>query len=331
MLSPEGTMRAERLLSIVLLLQTRGRMTAGELADTLAVSERTIYRDLDALDSAGIPVYTERGPGGGCMLVEGYRTSLTGLTETEVRTLFMSSVPGPLADLGLSQALDDALLKLLAALPSTYRSHAERVRQRILLDAAGWFQPQEPVPHLNTLQEAVWEDRLIRITYRKGDSQHVERTLAAYGLVAKASIWYLIGAVDEQIRVYRVSRIQAASLCDEFFERPDDFDLPAIWAEQCATFEASRPQYSVTLRLATELLPVLPHIFGEGIHILIEQAGPPDNSGWLTLTLIFETLEAARTTVLGFGALAEVLDPPELRQNVIDMARRIVVFYEAKR
>jgi predicted DNA-binding transcriptional regulator YafY len=256
----ENAMRADRLLSILLLLQTRDRMTARELSDTLNVSERTIYRDLDALNAAGIPVYTERGPGGGCALVEGYRTNLTGLTEAEVRSLFVPGVPGPLADLGLGQVLEEALLKLLVALPSMHRHDAERVRQRFMLDAAGWFQPEEPVPHLHTLQEAVWQDRKMTMVYRRGDGTQTERTVEPYGLVAKASIWYMVAAVEEQIRVYRVSRVQAATLCEERFERPLTFDLAAYWADWCAEFESSRARLPVTLRAAPELVPILPQI-----------------------------------------------------------------------
>jgi len=320
--------RADRLLSILLLLQSKGLLTAAQLAATLGVSERTIYRDLDALNTAGVPVYTERGPNGGCALVEGYRTSLTGLTEAEVRTLFVASVSRPLADLGLGQAVDDAMLKLLAALPSVRRDEAQRVRQRILLDAAGWFRPEEPVPFLPLLQRAVWEDRKIDLVYRRSDGQQVERRVDAYGLVAKASIWYLVGVEEDRVRVYRVSRVQDATVLDEQFERPQDFDLATYWASWSAQFEASRARYPVRLRLAPALLPVLPQIFGEGIHTTIAEAGPPDGGGWVTLSLTFETPDAARSTILGFGALAEVLDPPELRESVIDTARRIVAFYE---
>lgn len=321
-------MRADRLLSILLLLQSKGRLTAAQLARMLGVSERTIYRDLDALNAAGVPVYTERGPNGGCRLVEGYRTSLTGLTEAEVRTLFVSGMSRPLADLGLDQALEDAMLKLLAALPSGRRDEARRVRQRILLDAAGWFRPEEPVPFLHVLQQAVWDDRKVHLVYRRSDGQQVERCVDAYGLVAKASIWYLVGVEEDRVRVYRVSRIQEATALDERFERPPDFDLATYWAAWCAQFEASRARYPIRLRLAPALLPVLPQIFGEGIHAVLAEADPPDGEGWVTLSLTFETLDAARTHVLGFGALAEVLDPPELRDSVIDTARRIVAFYE---
>ncbi len=207
-------MRADRLLSILLLLQTRGRITAGRLAEMLEVSERTIYRDLDALSAAGIPVYAERGPGGGCALTDGYRTNLTGLTETEIRTLFVPGVHGPLADLGLGRVLEDALLKLMAALPSVHRHDAQRVRQRLLLDAAGWFRGEEPVPYLHTVQEAIWQDRALMLTYRRPDGVNTERLVDPYGLVAKASIWYLV-ALDRaaaEMRVFRVSRITEAAV-----------------------------------------------------------------------------------------------------------------------
>src|SRR5438067_12231787 len=147
-------MRADRLLSLLMLLQIRGRMPAHELAKRLEVSERTIYRDIEALNAAGVPVYTESGPGGGCVLAEGYRTNLTGLTEAEVRTLFMSGASGLLADLALGHALQAASIKLLAALPSAHRQAAEPARPRIYLEPAGWPEPEKAGPHRRTIQEA---------------------------------------------------------------------------------------------------------------------------------------------------------------------------------
>ncbi len=320
-------MRADRLLSLLMLLQSRRRVTAQQLAEELEVSERTIYRDLDALSAAGVPIYAMPGPGGGCALLESYRTNLTGLTEDEVQALFMLSIPGPLADLGVSQELKAALLKLSAALPAAYRRDAERARQRIHLDAAGWFQPDEPVPHLRTIQEAVWGDRRLKLTYRRGNGTTSERLVDPYGLVAKAGIWYLVRGLEGRIGVYRVSRIQAAELTEERFERPDGFDLAAYWTEWSAEFEASRPCYPATLRVAPEEVRYLPHFFGEGIHAVIEQAGPPDAEGWLTLSLTFETLPIACARVLGMGTMVEVLEPQELRDSVIDMAAKIVAFY----
>ncbi|MBI5957803.1 MAG: WYL domain-containing protein, partial [Chloroflexi bacterium] len=258
-------MRADRLLSILLMLQVRGPITARHLAETLEVSERTIYRDLDALSAAGIPVYAERGPGGGCALSEGYRTNLTGLSADEVRTLFFAALPGPLADLGLGRALDDALLKLLAALPSARRDDAERFRQRIMLDSSGWFAAAEPVPFLPLLQEAVWTDQRVRIVYRRGDRQEIERVIDALGLVAKTSIWYLAGAADRQTRIYRVSRVLSADLTGEYFDRPADFDLAARWVEWVSGFEVSRAGYETTVRFAPGAIPLLPRVFGESL------------------------------------------------------------------
>lgn len=322
-------MRADRLLSILLLLQTRGRLTASRLANLLEVSERTIYRDLDALCTAGIPVYTERGPGGGCELTEGYRTNLTGLTEGEVRTLFIGGVRGPLADLGLGSVLEEALLKLLVALPSVHRHDAQRVRERFLLDGAGWFQSLEPVPFLHVFQEAVWQDRRLRLVYRRADGTHSERIIDPYGLVAKTSIWYVVAGIEQgrEMRVYRVSRVLSADLLDDEIERPPDFDLVDYWTAWCASFEKSLQRYPIRLRVAPEMLTVLPRVFGDGIYTVIEQAGPPDSEGWITLPLTFESGDVACGRVLSLGARVEVIEPRELRVRVAQAARAIASVY----
>ena len=152
-------MRADRLLSLMMLLQTRGQMTAEELAAELEVSKRTIYRDIDALSIAGVPVYASGGPGGGYAVLDSYRTSLTGLNENEIRALFMLTIPGPISDLGVSQQLKAAILKMTSSFSDDHYEHADYLRQRLHLDAASWFQTDEPVPHLKTVQEAVWQDR----------------------------------------------------------------------------------------------------------------------------------------------------------------------------
>ncbi len=324
-------MRADRLLSILLLLQANRRITAQKLAAKLEVSERTIYRDLEALSVAGVPVYAERGPGGGCALLGEYRTSLTGLNEADVRTLLLSGVPRPLADLGLDKALEAALLKLIVALPSARRHDAERARQRLHLDTAAWNTPgTEEVPHLRILQEAVWRERKVQLTYRRKDQTTVERLVSPLGLVAKTSIWYVVGMVENEIRAYRVSRVQAVTLTDETFERPEDFDLAAYWTDWCRQFRASLPQYRVTLRIAPEGVPILPQVFGESAQAMIAQADPPDAEGWVTIRPTFETIEAACTMVLGFGTLVEVLEPQELRERVVSQAASVVAFYAAK-
>jgi len=319
-------MRADRLISILLLLQSRGRMTAGALAQQLEVSERTIYRDLEALSMAGVPVYSEHGPGGGYTLLDSYRTTLTGLTESEVRTLFMSGVSGPLADLGLAEALEIALLKLAASLPESQQKRAERMRQRIHLDAVSWFQSSESVPHLHALQEAVWRDQRVRIVYRRSDGEVRERTIAPYGLVAKASIWYVVASIGEDMRVYRVSRIQSLQFLDEHFERPPDFDLPAYWTAWCHDFEASLNQYPVRLRVAPETAQIMEQFWGGDVRHQIE-AATPDQDGWRQITLNYDTIESARSSLIALGPAVEILDPPDLREAVIQLAASILSFY----
>ncbi len=324
-------MRADRLLSMLLLLQANRRITAQKLAEKLEVSERTIYRDLEALSAAGVPVYAERGPGGGCALLGEYRTTLTGLNEADVRTLLLSGVPRPLADLGLDKALEVALLKLVAALPSARRPDAEQARQRLPLDAAAWNTPAtDEIPHLRILQEAVWQERKVRLSYRTRSRVVNERLVEPLGLVAKTNVWYLVSRVAGDMRVYRVSRVQSAALTDEPFERPAGFDLAAYWADWCAQFRATLRQFPTVLRFAPEALPILPHFFGEGAHALIDEGEPPDAEGWLTLRPTFETIEAACGVALSLGAWVEVLEPAELRERVIQQAASVVAFYASK-
>ncbi|MFD1150012.1 helix-turn-helix transcriptional regulator, partial [Saccharothrix hoggarensis] len=185
-------MRASRLLSLLLLLQSRGRMTARELADELEVSIRTIYRDVEALGASGVPVYADRGPAGGYRLVDGYRTRLTGLTTEEAESLFLAGMPGPAAELGLGAVVAAAQLKVLAALPPELRSRAGRVRERFHLDAPGWFRGDEGTPHVAGIADAVWRQRRLRIRYVRWAQVEVERTVEPLGLVLKAGTWYLV-------------------------------------------------------------------------------------------------------------------------------------------
>ena len=225
-------MRADRLLSILLLLQTRGRMTAHELAQQLEVSERTIYRDMEALSIAGIPVYAERGPGGGCTLVDGYQTRLNGLTETEVRALFLLQCASPLVDLGLSDALNGALLKLSASLPASQRDDVEQVRQRIHLDN-GTATNTELLCHLHTIQEAIWQEHQLLLSYREGSHLACEQRVAPYGLISKVNAWHLVGVVNGEYNVFQVSSIARVQLTTEKFSRSANFDLPRFWSNYC--------------------------------------------------------------------------------------------------
>lgn len=329
-------MRADRLLTLLILLQTRGRMPARKLAEELEVSERTIYRDILALSTAGIPVYAERGPGGGCALLESYRTNLTGLNEAEARALFMLTIPAPLTELGVSKELKTALLKLSAALPASRRKEEERSRQRIYLDSVPWSSEEGPVPHLQTIYQAIWQDRRLHLVYSPRFGTQVERLVDPYGLVAKTDIWYLVAARKNIMRVYRIARILEAHLTAEPFERLLDFDLGAYWNQRCTDIESLRPTYPVLVRIAPELIPHLPHYFGDHFHARYIQVSPPDSGGrsllrssegWITLTMIFESLEAARDSLLGLGRAVEVLDPIALRMSLVDFAKQIVAGY----
>lgn len=316
-------MRADRLLSLLMLLQTRGTLTARALAAELEVTERTIYRDVIALSASGVPVYTERGPGGGIALVEDYRTNLTGLNADEVRALFMLSIPAPLDQLGVGDELRMALLKLSAALPVSRRADESTARQKIHLDASGWFQPEEPTPHLKTIQSALWSNRQLEITYRSDFSADVEMLIAPYGLVAKANVWYLVGAREDHLRVLKISRIRQASLRVESFERPAAFDLPGFWKTWCDEFESTRPQFPVTLRVS----PTLAQILSENRPETLTSPPAIEPDGWQTITLTFESLEAARTRILGYGGAVEVLAPLALRLSLIDFARQTLSRY----
>ena len=322
-------MRADRLLSLLMLLQIHGRMTADQLAEELEVSVRTIYRDLDALSAAGIPVFAERGPGGGCALMDNYRTNLTGMTEDEIRALFMLTIPTPLAKLGVSQELKAALLKLSASLPTSQQQNEIKVRQRIHLDSSWWFQSEEPTPFLSELHQAVWEDRVLFLTYKLRFPGEMQHHIEPYGLVAKAGIWYLVFKRDERFRILRVSQILDVQTTNDYFQRPPSFNLETCWEICSEEYEKNRPFYPVRVRVASDFIPYLPFYFGDPIREKIERADLPDDEGWIEITLSFESLEEARGRILGFGRAVEVLEPEALRMSIIDFASQIVDFYQA--
>lgn len=302
-------------------------MSARELAKELEVSTRTIYRDIDALSLAGVPIYGEAGRQGGYTLLENYRTSLTGLTEAEVQALFMLDIPAPLADLGVNRALRSALLKLAAALPEERRGDESRVRQRFHLDASWWDRGGESAPHLQTLYQGVWQDRKVVLTYRPLANVVIEQVVDPYGLVAKAGIWYLVYARSGRYRVRRVSDLIATRLLDEGFERPEGFVVAEFWEEWRAERERQEELYPVVLRVSPELRPYLHMYFGERVESAIARVGEPDGDGWFELELAFETLDAARDRLLACGGGLEVLSPRALRLSLRDYAEQIAAVY----
>ena len=323
-------MRADRLLSLLMLLQTRGRMTARDLAAELEVTERTIYRDLTALSASGVPVYAERGPGGGVGLVEEYRTTLTGLTPDEARALFMMRVPAPLTQLGVGQEFKSALLKLSAALPDSRRAEEGRARQRILLDSSWWFQSGEGVPCLQTVQQALWQDRPLRMQVRSDFfNTQFEQETEPYGLVAKASVWYLVHGRGGKVHVTRLSQVLRAEILPSNFTRPVDFDLAVFWEKWCAEYESQAP-YVARVRLSPAVLPMLRYYLEERARDSLGESPAPDVEGWVTLDLPFESFVTARTRLLGLGRAVEVLGPEPLRKSLVDFAEQIVGFYQER-
>jgi predicted DNA-binding transcriptional regulator YafY len=313
-------MRADRLISILMLLQIRNGLTARDLACELEVSERTIYRDLTALSAAGIPVYTQSGPGGGCFLVEEYRVNLTGMTSDQVRALFMVSIPSPLDQLGFGQDLKAAMLKLSAALPSVQRGEEDISKQRLYLDWGFDTARNEAIPYLKMIQQAVWENHLIQIRFRTlftRWSEPLNKTVAPYSLVAWEGNWYLVCYWDETGHVIRISGIEAVDILPGEFTRYPGFDLSEFWLDWRRQDESHRPGYLVQVQVAPQLARFLRNL----------QAGPPDERGWVTGTLQFETLEAARARILSYGGAVRILEPEALRCSVLDFAEQIIKLY----
>jgi predicted DNA-binding transcriptional regulator YafY len=322
-------MRASRLVNVLLLLQTRSRMTAGELADELEVSVRTIYRDVEALAEAGVPIYAERGPHGGVRLVDGYRTRLTGLTAEEAEAVFLSGMPGPAAELGLGTVVTAARLKVMAALPPELRARAGRVAERFLLDAPGWFQAADEVPHLELLANAVWEVRQLHMTYQRNDRvDPVERTIEPLGLVLKGGTWYLVAETGDSIRTYRVSRIRDVTLSGERFVRPEGFDLAAHWEQSRLAYEQSIEPVDVVVRLVAADLDRLANVAGARPMATASRSDDPIDPDLIRVRLAFDWDDDAIEAAVRLYDTVEVLEPDWVRQAVIDTARAILARYD---
>ncbi|MGK9230045.1 WYL domain-containing protein [Inquilinus limosus] len=317
-------MRANRLLSILLLLQSRGRLTAQALAAEFEVSVRTIYRDIDELSAAGVPVYADRGPGGGFALLDGYRTRLTGLTAGEAETLLLAGLPGPAADLGLAEPLATARLKLLAAVPPAAGEGAARVGDRFHLDPVDWYRRAEPPVHLPAIARAVWGQRRLVMRYESW-SATVRRTVDPLGLVLKAGAWYLMARIGADIRTYKVAKVLDLDILPDTFDYPAGFDLAAQWRESLQRFTQELRRGEAVLRVSPEALPLLDRL-GADAADAIRQA-QPDAAGWRRAAVPIEGVGHAARLLLGFTDTIEVLDPPELRQALVEGARRVAALY----
>ncbi len=332
-------MRASRLLSLQMLLETRGRMSATALADALEVSVRTLYRDVDQLSAAGVPIYAERGRHGGFALLPGWKTTLTGLTPSEAQAVFLSGLPGPAQDLGLGGDVEGARLKLLAALPAGWRDDAQRVSTRLHLDPVDWYRESEPTPHLTTVAAAVWNGHQIRMRYESW-ADTVERTVSPLGLVLKAGVWYLValpvasagaaaapGAAKGGPRTYRVSSIRAATALATPVRRPARFDLPGYWAASIQRFESE---------IYTGHAQVLATPAGlRGLRVLSSAvaravaAAPPSrrNDGRVAVSMPIESVEHACGQLMRLSPQVEVLRPAALRRALVQRLRATAQLY----
>jgi predicted DNA-binding transcriptional regulator YafY len=308
-------MLASRLLSILMLLQTRGRISASVLAAEFEVSVRTIHRDIDQLSAAGIPVYADRGRSGGFQLMDGYRTKLTGLTQAEAEAIFMAGLPGPAAQLGLSDILSAARLKLKAALPPNVQQDAERIASRFHLDPVAWFRGADPLPSLQTVARAVWSGHWLKLRYRNNGEVY-GRTLGPLGLVLKGGVWYLVAQSGKSIRTYRVAQIVDAEVTGEKFARPKSFDLVAHWEKAARDYEAGTYQSRAEVRLSPKGMARLALLGPFVKEEAAKTVGKPDRHGWMRCLLPVESGEYGIRELLRLGEDVEILGPPALRAQM---------------
>ncbi|MEM9951769.1 MAG: YafY family protein [Chloroflexota bacterium] len=318
-------MRADRLLSIILLLQRHHQMTAQALAQSLGVSERTIYRDIDALSLAGIPVYTKSGPDGGCYLDSHYRGSLNWFTGAELQALLFTGTASPLADLGMASVMDNAVLKLLSLIPERRQAQADLMRQRLYLDSSSWYGETDSTMSLADLKEATWNDLIIEVHYINWNGHEQSRRLAPYSLVYKSNRWYLVAKNldSEEMRTYRVGRITDVHLTNEIYERDATFDIVAHWETASEAFTTQLPEYPVRLRVKIHMLSYFQTVF-IGRFDIIEQS-----EEWLTLDVQYSVFEEALSSVLGLGADVEVIEPLALHDAVLRQAQAILEKWSA--
>jgi predicted DNA-binding transcriptional regulator YafY len=318
-------MIASRLLSILLTLQARGRVTASELAQTFEVSVRTIYRDIDELSAAGVPVYAEKGRYGGFRLLDGYRTRLTGLDRPEAEALFLAGLPGAAAQLGLGEALASMRLKLLAALPEGARADAERIAGRFHLDPVAWFRRPEEQAVLPDVALAVWQGRRVRMRYDSWNGE-VERDVLPLGVVLKAGAWYMVARVRDQARTYRVASILSLQVGEPDAGPREPFDLAAHWAAFSLGYEARMQAERARVRVSAEGVRRLCRLSAAMAEAL-DAAGPPDADGWREAEIPIESVTHAVTELLPIGPRLEVLEPADLRAAMAEAARAMSALY----
>lgn len=315
-------MKSDRMVSLLLLLQARSPRNARELAHTLEVSMRTVYRDVDALGAAGVPVYAERGSAGGIVLAEGYRQAITRFNTDELHALFLAAAD-PLSELGV-QGHQNALHKLAGALPDLQRRATEQARQRIFLDHNKWYRNEQPAMLLSDLRRAVWEDRQVRIRYRDRAGVATDRVVDPFGLVSKAGIWYLIARESGgEMRSFRVDRIVDSEELHTQFRRPEDFDLEAHWRSSTAALQRSEEPVEVLILVDNDYVEMVVATAYSEADLVGEEAGGK------RMRVRFPGYRVALSQVASWGARVRVLEPIQLREDVVEHARALLRAYEA--
>jgi predicted DNA-binding transcriptional regulator YafY len=318
-------MKASRLLSILMLLQARGRLTATALAQAMAVSPRTILRDIDQLSAAGVPLWGERGHQGGFQLREGWSTQLTGMTEPEANALLLAGLPGPATELGLGAAAASARLKLVASLPDGWREQANRVGERLHIDPVDWYRSQDSPQHLRGVADAVWHGRTLGMDYEswRGPARH---DIEPLGLVLKAGAWYVVarsqtrGKPREGVLTFRIASILALQAGGRAFRRPKGFDLAQAWRAATERFESSLRPLQARLRVSPRALGWLRNA---RLPVTVLPEGG-DARGWREVLLALESVEHGARQLLGFGPELQVLAPPALRDELLRQAQAVL-------
>jgi predicted DNA-binding transcriptional regulator YafY len=311
-------MKSARLLRLLLLLQTKSPRSARELADELEICERTVYRDVESLSVAGVPIFATRGAQGGIHLVEGYRKAIAELDENEINALYVSG-SDPLADLGISSPLQRAREKLSGALSERQKNIAEKARARIRVDQRRWGQDEIPTETLSTLRRGVWEDRRIALVYRDRNGARTSRTIDPLGLVSKGGVWYAIARDGEDYRSFRADRIASAQLTDENFERPRDFDLDTYWSQSSRQYEGMMERFPVTIRIAPDALDMVTQYWRP---VNIENDGSS-----CVVRFDFPGRAPAIHQLLAWGDTATLVDPRDLADEIVTLARTVLEHY----
>ena len=322
-------MRASRLLSVMMLLQAHGRISAQALASELEVSVRTVYRDVDHLSSAGVPVTATRGAAGGFELIDGWRTRLTGMTPTEAQAMFLAGAPDAAQQLGFGEAAASAQLKLLAALPQQWQADARRVGSRFHLDTVGWYRRADRAEHLDAVAQAVWTDRRLSVRYESWKGV-TDRVIEPLGLVQKAGEWYVVARTKRQLRTFRLTRIQRLAVRAGKFSRPRTFDLAKHWAASIERFEAGLYRGTATLRITTRGMQHLKNFSAAVAEAAKRTQTSVDSDDWRQVTIPIESIDYAAADLLRLGCDVEVLKPVELRRRIADTVRALAQIYQPK-